>query len=165
MYISYILGLVICPWKILVSAKSFLTFLGGYSIFLGPFVGIVLTDYLVIRKGNIWVEDLYTAERHGRYRYRYGVSWRAALSYVVAVVWPIPGFTHSFGLNVSQGWVHVYEIGWILTCCVSSVVYFCLCQVGNVGGGERSLFFEEKASMTNLSPVIEEISIGVEAKR
>lgn len=44
-------------------------------------------------------------------------------------------------------------------------MYFCLCQVGNVGGDERSLFFEEKASMTNLSPEVEEISTGVEAKR
>jgi NCS1 family nucleobase:cation symporter-1 len=31
--LSYVLGLCICPWYILASATSFLTFLGGYSIF------------------------------------------------------------------------------------------------------------------------------------
>lgn len=163
MYISYILGIVICPWKILVSATSFLTFLGGYSIFLGPFVGIVLRDYLVVRNGNLWVPDLYTAEKHGRYWYRGGVSWRAALAYVGAVVWPIPGFTHSFGCEVSIGWVHFYQIGWIMTCCFSSVIYFVLCWIGHVGVEERSLRFEEKAVSLFDAPV-EEIEVQAETE-
>ncbi|KAL1306806.1 hypothetical protein AAFC00_005463 [Neodothiora populina] len=146
MYISYILGLVICPWKILVSAKSFLTFLGGYSIFLGPLVGIVLTDYLVVRKGNICIRDLYTAEKNARYWYTAGISWRAAFAYLLSVVWPIPGFTKSFGRDVPEGWVRVYQLGWLLTCVLSSVVYFAFCRIGNMGEEERKLGFEEMAS-------------------
>jgi len=156
MYISYVLALVICPWKILKSATSFLTFLGGYSIFLGPFVGIVLTDYFVVRKGNIWVEDLFTADKKARYWYRWGVSWRALIAYLFAVVWPIPGFTHSFGLDAAAGWVHVYQIGWLLTCCVSSVVYFGVCLIGGVGVEERGLGFEEKSERVE-EPGIDEV--------
>lgn len=32
------------PWKILASAKNFLAFLGGYTIFLGPMTGILITE-------------------------------------------------------------------------------------------------------------------------
>lgn len=144
MYISYILGLVICPWNILNSATSFLRFLGGYSIFLGPFVGIFLTDYLVVRNGNVRVPDLY--DPAGVYWYRAGVSWRAVVAYLVAVVLPIPGFSASFGCSVSAGAVHLYEIGWLLTCVVSSVVYWALCRFcGAFALDERRLGFEALA--------------------
>ncbi|KAH8668846.1 permease for cytosine/purines, uracil, thiamine, allantoin-domain-containing protein [Xylariales sp. PMI_506] len=125
MYISYVLGLVICPWHILKSATTFLTFLGGYSIFLGPFVGIFLTDYLVCRKGNIYLAELYTPS--GRYWYQYGVNWRAPVSYLLAVVFIIPGFTKSFSQPIPVGWLRVYQLGWVLTCVISSVVYWLLC--------------------------------------
>ncbi|KAF2083791.1 uracil permease [Saccharata proteae CBS 121410] len=140
MYLSYIIGVCICPWHILDSATSFLRFLGGYSIFLGPFVGIFLTDYLVIRKGNIYIPDLYTSD--GRYWYRHGVSWRAAVAYMVSVVFPIPGFTETFGLNVSTGWLHVYQIGWLFTCVVSSVLYWLLCFNADFAREERKMPFE-----------------------
>ena len=141
MYISYILGIIICPWRILKSATSFLQFLGGYSIFLGPFVGIFLTDYLVCRRGNIYLPDLYTPE--GRYWYRLGVNWRAVVAYVVAVVLPIPGFARTFGENVPVEWLHIYQVGWLLTCTLSSVVYWLLCFVGNFAAEEKSMRFEQ----------------------
>ncbi|CAJ2510316.1 Uu.00g050190.m01.CDS01 [Anthostomella pinea] len=52
------------------------------DIFPGPFVGIFLTDYLVCRRGNVHVADLYTLG--GRYLYRHEAHWRAAVAYVVA---------------------------------------------------------------------------------
>jgi NCS1 family nucleobase:cation symporter-1 len=65
MYLAYFLGICICPWKILLSASTFLAFLGGYSIFLGPFLGIFIIDYFIICRGNIFVDDLFTP--NGRY--------------------------------------------------------------------------------------------------
>ena len=31
---------VLCPWEILVSAPGFLSFMAGYTVFLGPFTGM-----------------------------------------------------------------------------------------------------------------------------
>ncbi|KAF4123664.1 permease [Geosmithia morbida] len=153
MYASYILGLAICPWRILSSSTAFLQFLGGYSIFLGPLVGIFLTDYLVCRRGNIYLRDLYSPE--GRYWYGNGsgsghvwsggVHWRAVVAYVVAVVPPVPGFVGTFGLDVGGGGLHVYQVGWLLTCTLSSVVYFGLMFVRDGGvfcAEEREMAFE-----------------------
>jgi nucleobase:cation symporter-1, NCS1 family len=62
MILGLTLGFVIQPWHILATAKSFLTFLTGYSIFLGAIPAIAVTDY-VLRKGNVDVLSLYTVKK------------------------------------------------------------------------------------------------------
>ena len=37
--ICAVLGFVICPWEIQVKAARFLSFLNGYTVFLGPLLG------------------------------------------------------------------------------------------------------------------------------
>lgn len=39
------LGFAICPWKILVSASVFTTFLAGYGLFMASVVAIMIADY------------------------------------------------------------------------------------------------------------------------
>lgn len=87
MWVGYLLGVCINPWHILASATGFLTFLGGYSIFLGPFLGIFITDYFIIRKGNVYVEDLYRAG--GKYWYTGGINWRPAIAWVIPVAFVV----------------------------------------------------------------------------
>lgn len=87
MWLAYILSLPVCPWFILSSAKGFLTFLNGYSIFLGPFLGVLITDYFVIRKGNVYIKDLY--EQTGRYWYRFGWHWRPFVAWVIPVAFVV----------------------------------------------------------------------------
>ncbi|KAI9739697.1 MAG: hypothetical protein M1834_006416 [Cirrosporium novae-zelandiae] len=152
MYICYALGMVICPWKILKSATTFLRFLGGYSIFLAPIVGIFITDYYVIRRGNIWTSDLYTPTKGTSYWYHHGISWRAFTAFVIGIVLPIPGFAAEFGHEVPVVWEHIYSLGWILGCIISSVAYYGLCQIGggNFAKGERELGFEEAYDLQEL---------------
>lgn len=90
MWVAYLLALCICPWHILSSASGFLTFLGGYSIFLAPFLGIFLTDYLTVRRGNVFVRDLY--EPGGRYWYSFGFAWRAPVAWVIPVAFVVRFF-------------------------------------------------------------------------
>jgi len=111
MYVGYVVAIFICPWKILTSATSFLRFLSGYSIFLGPFVEVFLTDYFVVKRGNVRVEELYSNDPRSRYCYIHGVSYRAVVAYIVAVVLPIPGFAVLLGQEVGQAWLRIYEIG------------------------------------------------------
>ena len=87
MWVGYLLGVCICPWNILANASGFLTFLGGYSIFLGPFLGIFITDYFVVRKGNVYVEDLY--EPKGRYWYKNGLNWRPVVAWIIPVAFVV----------------------------------------------------------------------------
>ena len=38
-------GWVLCPWEILASAPGFLSFMSGYTIFLGPFAGMCVASF------------------------------------------------------------------------------------------------------------------------
>jgi NCS1 family nucleobase:cation symporter-1 len=67
--------------------------MSGLAIFLAPIASILAADYWIVKKRNFDVPGLYC--RHGRYRYQYGVNWRAAVAFLVAVTPNIPGLAKS----------------------------------------------------------------------
>ncbi|CAO2655123.1 Nn.00g101870.m01.CDS01 [Neocucurbitaria sp. VM-36] len=118
------------PWKILASAAKFLAFLGGYTIFLGPMTSILMTDYYIVRRGNVSVPDMYNF--HGMYRYspKFGSNWRAVAAFFIGCVPPLPGFVNIIvvaGLgktNVSLGGQHLFAIGYIYSFVAAGVFYW-----------------------------------------
>jgi len=96
------------PWKILASAQKFISFLGGYTIFLGPMTAILITDYYIIRCGRVSVPDFYNFQ--GIYRYgKYGTNWRAVAALIIGFAPPLPGFIQNIQstIPVSQGGQHL----------------------------------------------------------
>jgi NCS1 family nucleobase:cation symporter-1 len=150
MFLCYAIGLLIFPWKILESSTTFLRFLGGYSIFLAPLVGIYITDYFVVRKGNLWAAELYRAEKGAAYWYTWGVNWRNVVAFTVTVVLLIPGFAAQFGHDVGVGWERLYSLGWVLGCTISSVLYFGLGLIGDFCKKERGMRFEESYELQGM---------------
>lgn len=83
-------GWIMVPWKIVYSAASLLNFMAGLAVFLCPIAAIMATDYWLVKHRHIDVPGLY--RRHGRYRYRYGVNWRAAVAFLISLVPNLPGY-------------------------------------------------------------------------
>lgn len=67
-----VLSVVTFPW-VLLNSQWFFTFINFYAAFLGPILGIMLSDYWVVRRGRLSVDDLY-AEGRGAYWFRRGFS-------------------------------------------------------------------------------------------
>lgn len=162
MYLCYILGFVVFPWKILKTSDTFLRFLGGYSIFLAPLCGMFITDYYVVRKGNFFAKDLFDPRPGSAYWYHYGVSWRCVVAFTVTVVVLVPGFAAQFGHDVGIGWSHLYSIGWVFGCTLSSVLYWSLCQFNGFAKRERSMRWEEayEAQEMFVAPPTEVITLS-----
>lgn len=78
--ITAFLGLVINPWYLLSSAVIFISVMSAYTIFLQPFLGIVLAHYFIIQKRRIKVSDLYCLGDNSIYWYTWGVNWRSVVS-------------------------------------------------------------------------------------
>ena len=77
-------GWVIVPWKILADAETFLAFMGGYAVFLGPIAGIIASDYWLVKRFHIDVPALYNPR--GRYRYNVvGINPRAFIAFFTTV--------------------------------------------------------------------------------
>lgn len=98
-FIAGFIGLVIMPWKMSGNIQSIMNVLGSA---LGPIAGIIITDYIFIRKRKVALADLYTSKDSG-YRYWGGFNWGAILVYAVSVAISLffPDWMYFVGLVVS----------------------------------------------------------------
>jgi len=88
--ITCALGLLMQPWKLLASYGNFIFgWLVGYSGFLGPIAGVLVADYIVVRRRVLRVDDLY--RRGGVYEFTKGFNLRALAALAAGVVVALVG--------------------------------------------------------------------------
>nr|VWP01952.1 AvrPphE (AvrPphE protein) (Type III effector HopX1) [Ganoderma boninense] len=148
MWFCCIVSLALMPWKILASASGFLAFLEGYGIFMGPTAAIMITDYWLVHKGNIYIDDAYTSEPGSRYMYFRGVNLNAAVAYISGMMIPFVGFLGTFGVPVPLAASRCDDIGWYVSAVVAGVIYVVLCRLHPLENVDRSIRWEELASGT-----------------
>ncbi|KAF2722915.1 hypothetical protein K431DRAFT_345114 [Polychaeton citri CBS 116435] len=121
-YINIRRGVLICtitaawimqPWQIVSSAQSLLNFMSGLATFLAPIAALTSVDYWIVKRRHIDVPSLY--RRHARYRYWYGINWRAAVAMLVSIVPNMPGLAKAVNpsIKISSGIQHVYDINYL----------------------------------------------------
>ena len=95
--ITGILGILMCPWKLMADAQSYVfNWLGGYGMLLGPIAAIMIADYWILRKRELDVPELYRVD--GRYA---GTNWVAVGALVLGIAPNVPGFLASSGIVAS----------------------------------------------------------------
>ena len=83
--ITGLLGLLMRPWRLLASPDAYIFgWLEGYSGLLGPVAGIMVADYVFIRKTVLDVNSLYHSA--GIYHYTKGINPRAIVALVAGVL-------------------------------------------------------------------------------
>lgn len=121
--------------------------MNGYTVFLGPFAGIMISDYYIVHKCRVDVPAMYNP--NGRYRYAFGIvclstptfimqpqlrlrsalplssqNWRAALALIITVPPLLPGLINSINPKVPVGGAsHLFDIAWLFGFFVASGVY------------------------------------------
>jgi nucleobase:cation symporter-1, NCS1 family len=111
--ITGIIGIIIMPWWLLNQISGFLIFVSGL---LGPVLGILITDYFLIRKKRVELAELYKVE--GVYSYnKTGFNKAAMIALFVGVFSALIGY-----------WVpslnFLYALSWFTGFIISSVIYF-----------------------------------------
>lgn len=104
--------------------------MSGYTIFLGPMTSILITDYFILRRGNVSVPDMYNF--HGIYRYspKFASNWRAVAAFFIGCIPPLPGFVNYIQqsanetTSVSLGGQHLFAIGYIYSFVAAGVFYW-----------------------------------------
>lgn len=145
MWLCCILALPLQPWKILASADGFLAFLDGYGIFMGPTAAIMMTDYWIVRRGNIHIMDAYSSARGARYMYWHGFSINACFAYFCGMIIPFTGFIGTFGVSVPAAATKLDEIGWYISAAVAGVVYVVLCKLRPLDNMDPDMPWEQLA--------------------
>lgn len=77
------LSLFIVPW-FLTTSNGFYSFMNVYGALLGPMAGVMLADFLVIRKQKYNIHDLYV--EGGQYAFRNGINIAGMISLAIGFV-------------------------------------------------------------------------------
>ena len=126
-YITGILGILICPWKLISDPSGFIfTWLIAYSALLGPIGGIMIVDYYLIQKQNLDLDELYT--EGGKYWYQKGFNLKAVLALILGILPNVPGFLITIKVIPSAAvwpWLaHLYHYAWFIGFALSGLTYF-----------------------------------------
>ncbi|KAK9355625.1 permease for cytosine/purines, uracil, thiamine, allantoin-domain-containing protein [Lipomyces doorenjongii] len=127
--VAFIGSWALTPWNILTGAPAFISFMSGYSVWLGPIAGILLSDFYLVHKQKYDVWELYN--KHGIYRYnKFGTNWRAFVAFFAGWVPLLPGFipTVNSAITVSAGATHLYYLGYFYGTGAAALSYYLLCR-------------------------------------
>src|ERR1700677_3416718 len=87
--ITGVLGLAICPWRLVASSHNYLGWLVDYSGLLGPVAGIMVADYFLVRHTRLDTYSLY--RRGGMYEYRHGFNLAALIALTAGIAVALVG--------------------------------------------------------------------------
>jgi NCS1 family nucleobase:cation symporter-1 len=119
------MALPMCPWALLSGATVFISVMGGYATFLAPICGLMVSDYLLVRRGNVKLSSLVSRLQYDRhvltlqyvcdpssvYFYWKGVNWRAPVAWACGVAPLFPGFLATVStVTIPLGLQRVYYL-------------------------------------------------------
>ncbi|OCF57463.1 uracil permease [Kwoniella mangroviensis CBS 10435] len=131
------------PWLLYKSPQTLTKFLAANGIFLACIAGPMISDYWLVRKGHVRINDLYVADKKGWYWYMAGMNWRGYLGMLCGFAINLPGFISTIhpSIKVSQGAMKLYYLLWLTGPGVSGLVYYLACLLSPPPG--MSKIFEE----------------------
>ncbi len=118
--ITGIIGILIMPWWLLNQISGFLIFVSGL---LGPVLGILITDYYLIRKKRLELAELYKED--GIYSYnKTGFNKAAIIALFIGIFLALIGY-----------WVpalsFLYSLSWFTGFIISSIIYYIMMKKTN----------------------------------
>lgn len=122
------IGIVINPWQFVNSANAFMNVLDGYSVFLGPMVGMMICDFWIIRSRKLKLSHLYMPNSDSIYWFHHGFNWRAVVSWLVGVAPALPGFINAVRptIRVPDACKEMFYLAYISGFAISFIVHYFL---------------------------------------
>lgn len=114
--VTAIIGLVILPWNLYNSPLVINYFLGGLGAILGPFFGLIMIDYWLIRRQRLNIPDLYSEATDGTYHYRNGFNPRAFYALV-------PAALISLAVALVPVFHSVSDFSWIIGAIIAALLH------------------------------------------
>lgn len=79
------------PWNFYNTSSVFITVMSSFGVIVSPIIGIIVADFLIVRRGMIPVSDLFTTSKEGTFYFTKGVNYRAVVTWVASWAPGIPG--------------------------------------------------------------------------
>lgn len=124
--IAATIGIMIMPWKLYNNATQYIfTWLMGYGAMLGSVAGVMISDYYVLKKRKLSINDLYKVK--GLYTYSRGFNVIALFSVIVGIAPNVPGFLNALGIIKANNFFStIYERAWFVSFIISFLLHLIL---------------------------------------
>jgi nucleobase:cation symporter-1, NCS1 family len=120
--ITSILSVIVCPWLFVASPQAITLFVSIFGAVLGPMFGIIVSDYYLVKRQTLIVEDLYTMSSGGSFHYDGGWNRRAIIALAMAGAL-------SIGLSLLGAYkviLNVGDWGWLIGASAGALIYVAL---------------------------------------
>jgi NCS1 family nucleobase:cation symporter-1 len=137
--ITGIIGILIRPWMLVANAGVYIDkWLIGYSLLLGAVGGVLIADYVVLRRTRLDQAGLYQSS--GPYWYFGGFNIAAIVALILGIAVALPGFLAAVGfvalnsdpkappelIRIPDVFGDIYSFAWFASFGVSFVAYLIL---------------------------------------
>jgi NCS1 family nucleobase:cation symporter-1 len=117
--ITSILSVLVCPWLFVASPQAITLFVSIFGAVLGPMFGIMVSDYYLVKRQYVVVEDLYTMSPTGAFHYDGGWNRRALIALAASGAL-------SIGLSLLGAYGLIFNVGdwgWLIGAGTGALVY------------------------------------------
>jgi NCS1 family nucleobase:cation symporter-1 len=123
--IASILSVLVCPWIFVSSPQAITIFVGIFGAALGPMFGIMVSDYYVVKRQQIILEDLYRMSPDGSLHFKNGWNRMALIALALAGSISIGlALLGAYGLMVNVG-----DWGWLIGAVLGALFYTALMRL------------------------------------
>ena len=119
--ITFLGFLISIFWLSFLSQIGILSFIDTFGALFGPIFGIMISDFYLIKKGNIINKDIYSLEKEGSYYFTGGWHIKALYSLIIGFI-----FSAATIWNISLMFLQSYA--WIIGAIVAALVYYLLAE-------------------------------------
>lgn len=122
--IASVISFIIMPWKLMENSDSIFIFLNFIGAVLGPLAGVMITDFFIVHKQRIDLNQLYmeTKGKGDKNQYR-GVNKAA---YIATILGLLISFSGQFIPSISV----ISDISWLVGFVAAGVIYLLLKKLG-----------------------------------
>jgi NCS1 family nucleobase:cation symporter-1 len=123
--ITFVAAWIVQPWQLINRATTFIAVLSSFSVFLAPIIGIMATDYYMLRKRRIRLTHLYRTIDSCYYFWR-GFNWRAIPAWICGWAPTIGGLVVTVRGDVSppRALVQLYYMAFLVGFFISAAVFY-----------------------------------------
>ena len=116
------MGLIVCIfWLILLSQIGILSIIDTMGAFFGPLFGVMISDFYLIKKGNLINKDIYSLDKDSAYYYSRGWHLKGIYSVIL-------GFIFSASTIWNSNLMFLQSYSWIIGAMVASLLYYLLAK-------------------------------------
>ena len=108
-------------WLTILSQIGILALIDTIAAFFGPLFGVMISDYYLIKKGNLINKDIHSLEKNGAYYFSGGWHIKGIYSIII-------GFIFSASTIWNSDLMFLQSYAWIIGAFVSLITYYLLAK-------------------------------------